>query len=615
MQGNFVGESTLLQRGLQLLDQGQLDDAHDLLQLAYDQGGRSLALVNALAEALVRLQRAPEAIALLDETLRLHPADVQTLCTLGFAHAELKQWQTSVACLERAAALRNNDAALLNNLGNALREAGRAGEALTAFRRAVAINPAIGAVHCNLAGTLLALGQVDQALLSFVNHLSGNPGDAEAYSNLLFTMHYSDQLAAQQIALAHRRFSEQIEKPLQGARAPHANLPDPGRRLRVGYVSSDLREHSVAYFIEAVLTHHDRSRVELFAYANHSGDDAVTARLQPLFGHWRSILHVSDIEAEQMVRADGIDLLIDLNGHTGGNRLPLFARKPAPVQLTWLGYPNTTGLDAMDYRLTDAWADPPGMTEALHSEALWRLPDCFVCYRPPDGAPGVAKRPLDPAQPIRFGSMNNHAKISPGTVVAWSRILAAVPASVLVLKLRGQHDATIRDGLLARFRQQGIAPERLVVLDRVAGARDHLARYHDSDIALDTFPYAGTTTTCDALWMGVPVVTLAGPAHVSRVGVSLLNAVGLGELVASSVDEYVDVATRLALNLPRLQVMRAGLRPRMAASSLTDGAWFTRQFEAALRAMWQRWCQGWGQVLPFAPATADWVTGGAKGKT
>ena len=590
MQGNVISEFAPLPRVQQLLDQGRLDDALHLLQAAYDQGGRSLALVNALAEALVRLHRPEEAIPVLEKTLRIRPADVQTLCSIAFAHAELKQWERSVHYLEGAAKLRQNDPALLNNLGNALREVGRASDALAAFRRAASINPAIGAVHSNLAGTLLALGQVEQALLSYVDHLSGNPHDADVYSNLLFTMNYSDQLAADQIALAHRRFAEQIEKPLLPVRAPHANLPDAERRLRVGYVSSDLHEHSVAYFIETVLRHHDSSRVELFAYANHGGDDAMTARLRPLFAHWRPILHVPDGEAEQMIRADGIDVMIDLNGHTGGNRLPLFARKPAPVQLTWLGYPNTTGLDAIDYRLTDAWADPPGLSEPLHSEALWRLPDCFVCYRPPAGAPGVATRQPDATQPIRFGSMNNHCKISPSTVFTWSRLLEAVPGSVLVLKLRGRHDAAIRDGLLTRFTQLGIAPERLVVLDRVADTQDHLARYHDIDIALDTFPYAGTTTTCDALWMGVPVVTLAGSTHVSRVGVSLLNAVGLGELVASSVDDYVDVATRLAYDLPRLQAMRAGLRARVAASPLTDGAWFTRQFEAALRAMWQRWC-------------------------
>lgn len=588
--------ATRLRLARLLQQQGRLDEALAELRLAYAADTNSLEVVNTLAEVLVELGRAAESVPLLQRTLADRPRDVQTLCNLGLAHAGLRQWGPAVDYFERATALSRGNAVVLCNLGNALQGAGRALEALPVFARAAQAQPALGVLHANMAGTLLALGRVDEALACYANRLVIDPRDAAAYSDLLFAMNYSDRVTPEQMATAHRRFSEQVEQPLRAQRPRHRNLPDPLRRLRVGYLSSDLRNHSVAYFAESVLAHHDRSQFELFAYANHTGNDAITQRLKPLFACWRPVLHLYDAEAARLIQADGIDVLIDLNGHTGGNRLAVVARKPAPVQVTWLGYPNTTGLEAVDFRLTDAWADPPGQTEQWHSETLWRLPGCFVCYRPPADAPDVAARPAASPQAVAFGSLNNHNKISPGVVAAWSRILGATAGSRLVLKLRGNNDASIRDSLIRGFVENGIAVERLTVLGRLDDASEHLRRYGGIDIALDTFPYAGTTTTCDALWMGVPVVTLAGRTHASCVGASLLHAVELGQLVAANVDGYVDAAVRLARDPLRLQALRTGLRERVTASALTDGARFTLNFEAALRQMWAGWCRNAGRA-------------------
>ena len=516
---------------------------------------------------------------------------VADLVAEAMRSAEQQAWPRAVQCLEAAAALQPGDGALLNNLGNALQQAGRSADALAAFQAAAARAPQLAAVQANMAATLLVLGRVDEALTHYANGLTLEP-DMRTFSELLFAMNYSERVTPQQAYTAHRRFAELLEPPLLNTWPAHINAPEPGRRLRLGYVSSDLRNHSVAFFVEAVLRQHDHLQFEVFVYHNHPVEDSVSARLRSMTAHWCPIAHLSDDAVAQRIRSDGIDILVDLNGHTQGNRLPVFARKPAPVQLTWLGYPNTTGLDAIDARITDAWADPPGQTEQWHSETLVRLPGCFVCYVPPQDAPLPMPLPPHSERAVVFGSFNNRTKIGAGVVQAWSRLLENLPGSRLVLKTRGYHDASAHAGLLAQFAQHGVAAERLTILGREDDGAAHLKRYHGIDIALDTFPYAGTTTTCDALWMGVPVVTLAGQTHASRVGASLLNAVGLGELVATTLDEYVDVANRLARDLPRLHAIRSGLRERVAASPLTDSALFTRHFEAALRQLWGAWCDG-----------------------
>lgn len=347
--------------------------------------------------------------------------------------------------------------------------------------------------------------------------------------------------------------------------------------MKIGYVSGDFRRHSVANFLLPVLENHDRSRFETYCYSNNPWDDEVTDRLKTASGQWRRISGLEDPEAAEQIARDGIDLLIDLSGHTAHNRLTLFARRPAPLQATWLGYPGSTGVEAIDYRLVDGVTDPSG--DADYCEKLVRLQPGFLCYAPLDPAPAPAMRPT--GQPIRFGSFNNPAKLSRATLDLWGRLLKTVGEAELVLKGKPFADPETRRILLERFAERGIAEERIVLLEHIADPVGHMAAYGEIDIALDPFPYNGTTTTCEALWMGVPVIALLGDRHSGRVGASLLTRVGLEDLIAADASDYVRRAAGLAADGNRLAELRRTLRDRMAASPLCDGPGFTRRLEAA----------------------------------
>ena len=369
----------------------------------------------------------------------------------------------------------------------------------------------------------------------------------------------------------HRRWHAQHAAPLAAGTPPPPLTFAPGaRRLRLGYVSPDFNHHAVACFIEPVLAAHDRTRVEVFCYAAVRAPDRITARLRRLAEHWRDIAPLDDAAAAALIRADRPDLLVDLAGHTAHHRLGVFARRPAPVQATWLGYPNTTGLDAIGYRLTDAVADPPGQTEAFHSEKLVRLPATFSCYGPDADAPPVNDLPAARAGAVTFGSLNNFAKITPAVIALWSRLLRELPGSRLVLKSRGLGDAAVAARIRDAFAVHGIEPARLTLDGAELSVAAHLSLYHGIDIGLDPFPYNGTTTTCEALWMGVPVVTVTGANHVARVGASLLTHCGLTELVASDEAGYIAAAVALAGDPDRMTTLRRTMRDRLNAAPLTD---------------------------------------------
>jgi protein O-GlcNAc transferase len=340
------------------------------------------------------------------------------------------------------------------------------------------------------------------------------------------------------------------------------------------------------------LEHHDRGRVEIFCYSNHYRVDEVTQRLKEKSDHWAAIVSESDALAAERIRHDKIDILVDLSGHTARNRLKLFALKPAPLQVTWLGYPNTTGLRAIDYRVTDRVTDPQGRVDRLHTERLARLNRCFLCYRPPDDAPAVGPIPARTADHVTFGSFNNLTKITSEVVRAWSRILSSVSGSRLFLKARQLADERIREELIAQFSAQGIIADRLRLSPTIVSQAEHLGAYSRVDIGLDTFPYNGTTTTCEALWMGVPVISLAGSCHAGRVGSSLLQAVALDELIAPDEDSYVCRAVALAQDRDGLERFRAGLRERMRRSELCDGPAFAAAMENVYREMWLAWRHG-----------------------
>lgn len=401
-------------------------------------------------------------------------------------------------------------------------------------------------------------------------------------------MNFQGTNSPEAIAAAHRSWGQRCTVFLL---PPIPNQHDSNRRLRVGYVSPDFRQHSVAYFIEPILAHHDPEQIETVGYANVAVPDTVTDRLRSLTNEWCDVYHLNDDRFAERVRADGIDILVDLAGHTGSNRLPVFARKPAPIQVTYLGYPNTTGLDCMDYRLTDAWADPPGLTDDYYTEELIRLPGCFLCYNPPITAPPVMELPAKTIGRITFGSFTNLPKLTPEVIALWSPILHAVPTARLILKVRWFEDEPIRTRYLAMFAEHNIDSTRVKLIGLIPDTNHHLAFYGNIDIALDSFPYNGTTTTCEALWMGVPTIALAGRTHVSRVGFSLLTAVGLPELIAANPEEYVALAVALAADWNQLAQLRASLRKRVAGSPLYDAIAHTRSIEAKYRSLWQRYCQ------------------------
>jgi predicted O-linked N-acetylglucosamine transferase (SPINDLY family) len=315
-------------------------------------------------------------------------------------------------------------------------------------------------------------------------------------------------------------------------------------------------------------------------------EDVTTKRIRAVVPHWRNIVGQSDAQIAAKVREDEIDIFVDLAGHAGLNRLQVFAHKPAPVQVTWLGYPNTTGLTGMDYRITDAFADPPGMTEAFHSETLVRMPECFSCFKAPLQSPDVAPLPALSSGHVTFGSFNMFSKMTADVLATWARILLRVPNSHLVIKYQGMDSAYMRELIQNIFVGHGVEKERVHTLGRDVSHGEHMARYHTIDIGLDPFPYNGTTTTCDALWMGVPVVVLAGNTHVSRVGVSQMSNLGLQELIAKNQDDYVNIAVELAGNIEKLSALRAGMRERMLASPLMNVERFTRNLEQGYEQMW-----------------------------
>ena len=579
------------QLGKTLCDRGQVRDGAAYFEQAIALDGAFPDAYNNLGNARSVLGQMEEAIACYRRALALQPGNAKVHNNLGNTLARIGQAEEALAHYRRALALRPDNAQMHNNLGNTLATLGRAREAIGHYERAIVLKPDYAEVHGNLANALAACGRADEAFERFERALTLTPDNDATYSNLLLVMNASARFDAQTVFTAHRRYAECFETPLIASWPKHTNDRSCDRPLRVGYVSADLRMHSVAWFIEPVLANHDRERFEIYAYHGHEIEDEVSEHMRSHVTKWRRLIGLSDEEVARGIQEDCIDILVDLNGHTAMNRLLVFARKPAPVQVTWLGYPNTTGLAAMDYRITDRYADPEGMTERYHTETLWRLPESFSCYRPPATAPEVGALPGNESKTVTFGSFNSRSKIGPEVIALWARVLRAVPNSRLMLKGKGYDDDSVQEALREAFRAHGVGDERL----RLHGGNDshaqHLRRYHEIDIALDPFPYNGTTTTLDALWMGVPVVTLAGTTHVARVGVSLLNHLGLSEWIANSTQEYVEIAARWARDPRRLAALRRQLRTRMASSPLTDASAFTRHLETAYRSMWQRWCR------------------------
>ena len=549
------------------------------------------AIHNNLGNVLNERGQVNEAAACYRKALALEPNYANAYNNLGKLLKNQGDLDQAAACYRKALAIKPDLVEACNNLGNVLNEQGQLSAAIASYKKAVALKPDYAKAYNNLGRVLKDQGRLDEAIAVFRKALALGPDLSGAHSNLLFTLNYLPDCSQEEIYKESRRWNDMHAAPLQQNYPEYENSRDPGRRLRIGYVSPDFRTHSVAYFIEPVIKAHDRGNLEIFCYANVIRVDEVTERIRGAADHWFSIAGRSDAEVADRIRQDRIDILVDLTGHTGGNRLLVFALRPAPVQVSWLGYPNTTGLSAIDYRLTDAIADPVGEADGLHSEELVRLEHGFLCFQADESAPDVTEPPCLDKGYVTFGNFNDLAKTTSEVVQLWAKILAAVPGSRLLMKAKQLVDAETRERYRAMFIAEGVAGERIELHGRLPKKKDHLAFYSRIDIGLDPFPYNGTTTTCEALWMGVPVVTWRGDRHAERVGASILHRVGLPELIAHLGEEYIKTAAGLALDRERLQELRSGLRDRMRKSKLMDMDLFTASLEDAYRNMWYAWCK------------------------
>ena len=581
----------LTNKGNLFLAQGKYDEA----LAAYQQ---SLAIKPDNAEALnnrgsmfITQGRYAEALADFQQAVAIKPDYADAHNNLGNVLETQGRFEEALAAYDRALTINPNHADAFNNQGIVFQAMGRHEEALAAYRLALSIEPHFADAYNNMGNAFQAQGKLEEALSAYRQVIDLRPGDARVYSNLLFCLNYEPGIDAGALFAAHREFDTRYAAGLADSTQPYTNTIDPERRLRIGYVSPDFYKHSVAFFIEPLLACHDHQAFEVVCYSNLATPDAVTERLQKLADKWHDIAGMSDEQVAGQVREDHIDLLVDLAGHTGGNRLLVFARKPAPVQVTYLGYPSTSGLSAMDYRLSDDWTDPPGMTDAFHSEEVIRLPGGFLCFQPPALSPEVTPLPDLAPGGVTFASFNNAVKIRQEVVVLWSKLLQALPDARLLLKAKQLGDRESVTRLQNLFEQQGVAAERIEFIGWIPDSETHLAIYNRAHIALDTFPYNGTTTTCDALWMGIPVITLAGDDSRSRVGLSLLKQLGLDDLIADTPAAYLEIAQALATDTGKLRTLRSGLRQKMQQSSLLDANSFARKVESAYRDMWQRWCR------------------------
>jgi predicted O-linked N-acetylglucosamine transferase (SPINDLY family) len=543
-----------------------------------------------LGGCLQRLHKHADAESQYRRALGIDPNFAPAHNNLGALLADAHQYEEAAFHCRRAIELRPQVASAYTNLAKALQELGRPDEAIDACRRGIEKDARVPQLHCNLGFSCRELGALDEAIGAFREAVRLDPRDPDAHSNLVYTLNFQPGCQPAMLFAEHREWARRHADALISEAGAHGNDRTPDRRLRVGYVSSHFRGHAVNFFVEPILASHDHDAFEVFCYsaASPQDPDATTARLQRYADHWREIAAHDDLAASELVRRDQIDILVDLAGHIAGNRLGVFARKPAPIQVSYIGYQNTTGMSAIDYRLTDDWSDPTGTTDVFYTEKLVRLPRSFFCYLPVE-SPEVPPLPAHANGQITFGSFNHFAKVTSQVLDTWCTILSNVPRSRLVLLAPASEG--LKSRVLEVFRRHKIDTTRLELCTR-RPYREYLDLISRVDVALDPFPFNGHTTTCDSLWMGVPVVTLAGGMCASRFGSSALVTLGLDELVSASVEHYVQIAVSLASDLDRLGQLRATLRQRMAASPLLDFRGFTRNLEAAYRQMWHTWCAG-----------------------
>ncbi|HET7032184.1 MAG TPA: tetratricopeptide repeat protein, partial [Casimicrobiaceae bacterium] len=543
-----------------------------------------------LGSVLQESGRSADAVQELEKAIRLDPTRAETHYDLGISLAGVGRFVDAFDAYRKAIALNPDFAEAHNNLGAVAKALGRLDDSAAAFRAALRIRPEFAEALSNLAGVYEWQARHDDALVVHARAIELAPESAAARGNRLFTLLFHPDYDAAMLRDAHDEWNRRHAQPLHIHIAPHANDRSPDRRLRIGYLCGLFRDHVVGRNLIPLLREHDRSGFDIICYSNNRHEDAITERFREMATGWREIGAMQDDAVAQRIRSDAIDVLVDANLHMDGNRLLVFARKPAPVQVTFAGYPGSTGLETIDYRLTDVYLDAPGTSDASYIERSWRLPETFWCYDPMGIDIEVGPLPATTRGHVTFGCFNNFSKINEPILRLWARVLGAVPRSrLLLLAQEGEHRRRALDVLNA----QGVERDRIEFASYLP-REQYLALFRQIDISLDTVPYNGHTTSLDSLWMGVPVVTMVGNTVVGRAGVSQLTNLRLPELIARSADEYVAVASALAQDIDRLTGLRGMLRQRMQSSPLMDAPRFARSIETAYREMWRRWCAGGG---------------------
>ena len=550
----------------------------------------SLELQFLLGDALCRTARLNEAELRLSRVVAQAPDYVDAQCRLGKVYMDLRKYPEANKCLTAVLALDPRHVGSLTYMGIMMIQFCQFDNALIALGNALAIEPGNALILNNLGRATKLMGRPDEATEWYRQALEISPHDLPLIGNYLLALNYCADLSPEFVTQEHLRLAPRNHR-FDSATTPPPLQKEESCKLRIGYVSGDFFTHAVSFFIEPIIIHHDYENFAVVCYSLGTTRDETTDRIQALPCLWRNMAGAAPDVFEQQIREDRIDILVDLAGYTADNRIGLFARRPAPLQVSWIGYPNTSGLPQMDYFLTDSACDPPGMTEHLFSESLWRLPRIFCCYLPHMEFPAVMPSPYLANRFVTFGSFNNFAKVTRQQITLWARILREVSRSRIYLKSLSLGEPSVKKSVLAQFASQGVDSDRIDMRVVTTTKLEHLNEYLRVDIALDTYPYHGTTTTCEALWMGTPVITRAGVTHASRVGVSLLQSVGCADCIAVDADDYVARAIALAKDPARLITLRTELRGMLAGSALMDVVGVTREVEAAFVAMYELKCR------------------------
>jgi protein O-GlcNAc transferase len=572
--------------GNNLLLQGRPDQAIDCFRRVLELQPDHADAHNNLGNAFLNRGELDAALASYQRAVEVNPEFAAAYYNLGTAFQKAGSLDVAMACHRKALTIQPEFWEAHSALGAALAKEGKFDEAIEAYHRAIEIAPHAATPHNNLGASLREMGRLDEALAEFWRAVELNPEYVAADSNFVYLLGFHPDIDAAANNEEHRRWNERRGVPLAASIRPHENDRGPDRRLRIGYVSPEFRHHCQSFFTVPLFSHHNHAQFESFCYSDVIKADSMTPIIASFADHWRNIAGLADEHVAEIIRQDQIDILVDLTMHMSSSRPLLFARKPAPVQVCWLAYPGTTGLTAIDYRLTDPYLDPPGVGDQYYSEQSIRLPDTFWCYCPSAATPDVNELPSLASGSITFGSLNNFSKVNDLVLLLWSRVLHAVAGSRLAILAP---EGSCRDRTLTTLAQHGIDAERIRFFSRQP-MQLYFSLYHQIDIGLDTFPANGHTTSLDSYWMGVPVVTIVGKTVLGRAGLSQLTNLGLSELIAHNPDQFVAIAASLASDIPRLTHLRHTLRQRMITSPLMDAPRFARNMEATYRQMWQNWC-------------------------